>query len=194
MLTRRRPDKDPLMTTQATAEVSALPTGGSSTFTGVVLVLATMTTGMVGGVFALYANAIMPGLRKTDDRTFVGAFQQIDRTIINPLFMSFFFGALVLTGLAALLHLGPGARTALPLIGAAFVLYLAVVIITLAVNVPLNDAIKAAGDPDRISDLAQVRKDFNEVRWMACNWVRVVLNTTAFALLASALVMYGRRR
>ena len=47
--------------------------------TGVVLVAAALTAGLAAGVFALYAHAIMPGLRRTDDRTFVGAFQSIDR-------------------------------------------------------------------------------------------------------------------
>ena len=42
----------------------------------------------------------------------------------------------------------------------------------MAVNVPLNDAIKAAGDPDRIN-VAQVRDAFNESKWAACNYVRV---------------------
>lgn len=72
------------MAAQSTGEVSAVQAGAASTVAGVVLVLATMTTGIVAGVFGLYANAIMPGLRETDDRTFVGAFQQIDRAIINP--------------------------------------------------------------------------------------------------------------
>ena len=163
-------------------------------FTGVVLVSATVLTGLVAGVFGLYAHTIMPGLHRTDDRTFVGAFQAIDRAIINPWFMSCFFGALVLTGLAAALHLGPGSRGALPWILAAFVLYLATVVITLVVNVPLNDAIKAAGEPDRIADLAEVRRNFNEAGWRAWNLVRVALNTTAFGCLALALIMYGRRR
>jgi len=48
---------------------------------------ATLTMGLVAGAFALYAHSIMPGLRKTDDRTFVAAFQQLDRAIINPWFM-----------------------------------------------------------------------------------------------------------
>ena len=163
-------------------------------FTDGVLVAATVTTGLVAGVFGLYAHAIMPGLRRTDDRTFVAAFQAIDRAIINPWFMSCFFGALVLTGLATALHLGPGNRGALPWIAAAFVLYLATVVITMVVNVPLNDAIKAAGDPDRIAGLAEVRRNFNEAGWQAWNLVRVALNTTAFGCLAVALIMYGRRR
>src|SRR5436309_15698665 len=59
---------------------------------------ATLTMGLVAGAFALYAHSIMPGLRKTDDRTFVAAFQQLDRAIINPWFMiTAFGGAFVLT-------------------------------------------------------------------------------------------------
>jgi uncharacterized membrane protein len=69
----------------------------------VVLIAATMAMGLTAGVFGIYGNAIMPGLRRTDDRTFVAAFQSIDRAIINPAFMATFFGALALTALAALL-------------------------------------------------------------------------------------------
>ncbi|GAA3757791.1 DUF1772 domain-containing protein [Plantactinospora mayteni] len=169
-------------------------TGGGHVLTGVVLGAAAMTTGLVAGVIILYAHTIMPGLGRTDDRTFVAAFQAIDRAIINPWFMSCFLGALVLTGVSAALHLRADGRGGLPWIVVAFGLYLVVVVITLAVNVPLNDAIKAAGDPDRITDLARVRRDFGEARWRAWNLVRVVLSSTAFGCLLVALVMYGRRR
>lgn len=153
------------------------------------LMLATMTTGLMAGVFGIYANAIMPGLAKTDDKTFVGAFQAIDRAIINPLFIAGgFVGALLSTLLAGILHLG---EDALPWIVAAFVLYLVLVGITGRVNVPRNDAIKAAGDPDTI-DNAAVRAAFDERRWRSANLVRVVLNTVAFGLLAYALVVTGR--
>lgn len=161
-----------------------------NTLRAVALLGATMTMGLVAGVFALYAHTIMPGLKKTDDRTFVAAFQSIDRAIINPWFMAgAFFGALVFTVAAALMNIG---EDALPWIAAAAVLYLIVVVITMAVNVPLNDAIKAAGEPDRIGDLAAVRERFDESRWAAWNLVRVVVSTAAFACLAWALVLYGR--
>src|SRR6266567_3866249 len=81
---------------------------------GAALVAATMTTGLVAGVFDLYAHTIMPGLRRTDDRTFVAAFQSIDTVIINPGFPASFIGALLLTGLAAALHLGADNRSVLP--------------------------------------------------------------------------------
>jgi uncharacterized membrane protein len=121
-----------------------------------VLIAATLTTGLMAGVFGIYSNAIMPGLRRTDDRTFVTAFQSIDRAIINPAFMATFLGALVLTALAALLHLG-GGRPLLPWIVAALILYFVVFVVTIRVNVPRNNEIKAAGDVDRITDLHGVR-------------------------------------
>jgi uncharacterized membrane protein len=48
-----------------------------------VLIAATLTTGLMAGVFGIYSNAIMPGLRRTDDRTFVAAFQSVDRATIS---------------------------------------------------------------------------------------------------------------
>ena len=57
------------------------------------LIAATMTTGLAAGVFGLYQHTIMRGLARTDDRTFVGAFQAMDRAIMNPWFMGSFFGA-----------------------------------------------------------------------------------------------------
>ena len=154
------------------------------------LLAATLTMGLATGSFALYAHTIMPGLKQTDDRTFVAAFQSIDRAIINPWFMATaFIGALLFTLAAALANLG---RDPLPWVGAALALYLIAVVITVAVNVPLNDAIKAAGDPDRIKDLAAVREHFHEGRWAAWNHVRTLTSAGAFVCLAWALVVYGR--
>jgi uncharacterized membrane protein len=67
--------------------------GGSEVevFRGSVLIAATISIGLVAGVFFAYASSIMPGLRETGERTFVGAFQVLDRAIINPIFMACFF-------------------------------------------------------------------------------------------------------
>ncbi len=171
--------------------MSAQSTAAAPLLTNTVLGAATVTTGVVTGVLFLYASTIMPGLKRTDDRTFVGAFQALDRAIINPLFMTAFFGALILIGVTAALHLGAESRGVLAWLIAAFVLYLVAIIITMAVNVPLNDALKAAGDPDRIGDLAKVRRDFDEARWSAWNLVRTITSTIAFCILVGIAV--GRR-
>jgi uncharacterized membrane protein len=161
-------------------------------FQGATLMTATMTMGLMAGVFGLYAHAIMPGLGETDDRTFVSAFQEIDKATVKPWFMPFFVGALVFTGVAVALHLRDEGRSVLPWLVAALILYVAVFVITIAVHVPLNDDLKAAGDPHRIADLAAVREDFHETHWVAWNLVRFVASTVAFGCLAWGLVQYGR--
>lgn len=155
------------------------------------LIAAAGTTGLMAGVFGLYAHTIMRGLGKTDDRTFVGALQAIDRAIINPLFMLAFFGALASSGVAAALYLKDDDGSVLPWVVAAFVLYLVVVIITFVVQLPLNDGIKAAGDPAHI-DVAAARTAFHETRWVPWNVVRALANTAAFGCLMWALVLHGQ--
>ncbi|HEX6338351.1 MAG TPA: anthrone oxygenase family protein [Jiangellaceae bacterium] len=157
-------------------------------FRDVVLVLATASMGLMAGVFFAYAVAVMPGLARTHDRTFVGAFQAMDRAIINPLFLAVFVGALAITVVAAAAHLGDESRPAVPWILAAAVLYLVVFVITVRVNVPLNDAIKAAGDPEQI-DTAATRERFNESTWVRWNVVRTALTTAALGCLAIALAV-----
>ncbi|KAB2339621.1 anthrone oxygenase family protein [Actinomadura rudentiformis] len=157
----------------------------------VVLVLSTFTTGLIAGFFATYTNNVMPSLGRTDDRMFVTTMQHINKVVLNPLFLLCFTGALLLTIAATILHLGGEARPALPWIIAATVLYAAMFIITMGVNVPLNDKLNAAGDPARITDLAAVRDAF-EAKWNTWNNVRTLTSMGAFGCLIWALVVHIR--
>jgi uncharacterized membrane protein len=105
--------------------------------------------------------------------------------------MATFFGALVLTALAALLHLASDERSVVPWIAPALVLYVVVFVITIGVNVPRND-IEAAGDVDRMSVPHGVRERFDEARWVRWNHVRALASTAACGLLAWALVESGQ--
>lgn len=159
----------------------------------VVLLVATVATGLMAGVFWIYSNAVMPGLADVDDRTFVGAFQAIDRAIINPVFMAVFAAPVLLTGAASVLLLTSDEQAGLPWVAAAFVLSLVVVVCTGAVNVPMNDALKAEGDPDVI-DAAAARGRFDERRWVRWNHLRALASTVSCTCLAWALVQYGTTR
>jgi uncharacterized membrane protein len=74
---------------------------------------------------------------------------------------------------------------------AALVCYVAGVIVTLSVNVPLNKQLAAAGDPARIMDPAAVRHYF-ETPWIAWNIIRAAATAAALGCLVRALVVYGR--
>ncbi|ADI09460.1 hypothetical protein SBI_06340 [Streptomyces bingchenggensis BCW-1] len=158
-----------------------------------VLIAATVATGLSAGLFYGYACSVMPGLGQADDRTFVDAMQRINVAIRGGWFALIFGGALLLSVLAAVVHLRGAGRSALPLIVAAVALYLVMLVITFRVNVPLNDALADAGHPDRIADLdlAAVRERFEE-RWVRWNVVRAITSTAAFGLLAWALVVSVR--
>lgn len=164
-------------------------------FRGAALVAAALTMGLMAGVFYAYSCSVMLGLGRADDRTFVTAMQRINVAILNGWFAIAFGGALLFTALAAVLHVagpgGDGDRSALPWIVAALVLYGVVLAITMRINVPLNEQLNAAGEPDRIADLAAVRERF-EATWVRWNLVRTLGSTAAFACLAWALVLHGR--
>jgi uncharacterized membrane protein len=122
----------------------------------------------------------------------VGAFQQIDTAIVGPFLLVFFVAPLGFAALAAAVHLGIADRSTLVLIGIALALHVVIVVVTIVVNVPLNDAIKAAGDPSAITDLAAVRARFDEGRWVRWNGVRAAAATLAFGVVAWASMLSGR--
>ncbi|MEV0698358.1 anthrone oxygenase family protein [Saccharopolyspora sp. NPDC050389] len=138
------------------------------------LVAATILTGLSAGLFYGFACAVMPGLRRSDDRTFVTAMRRINSSILNGWFAIGFLGAFVLPVVAAVLHLG---SLRLPWIVAAIVLYAGgTLAITFRINVPLNNELEAAGG----------RTNF-ESRWVRWNVVRAVSSTGALGCLAAAL-------
>jgi uncharacterized membrane protein len=158
---------------------------------GAALVAATITMGLMAGLFFAFTMAVMPGLARASDRSFVEGMQRINESILNGWFALAFGGALVFTAIAAALHLRADGRPALPWIVAALVLYAVQLVITIRINVPLNDALLAAGAVDGITDLGAVRERF-EARWLRWNHVRTLLSTGALGCLAWALVTYGR--
>lgn len=148
--------------------------------TGVV-VLATMF-----GVFAIFSHTIMPGLKKTDDKTFVKSFQAIDKQIINPIFMLQFFAPLAILGLAAY-YAHKHHLIEAKYIYIALVCYIVVFIITSAVNVPLNDGLKKVADTANADSLASAREQFNEPKWQLFNHIRTLLTLAATGFTSAAI-------
>ncbi|MGW0883429.1 anthrone oxygenase family protein [Streptomyces sp. NPDC002671] len=155
-----------------------------------VLLTATLFTGLMAGLFAAFSYSVMPGLARSSDRTLVEAMQGINKAIINPVFMLPYMGSIPLIGLAVFLAWRGHGRSALPWLIAALVLYLVAFMVTGSVNVPLNNHLADAGDPDHIRNLAAVRADF-EHKWVTWNIVRALLHSAAFACLAWSLFMCG---
>lgn len=147
--------------------------------TRMMLLLATLSSGLVAGLFAAFSYAVMPGLRRTDDAAFVSAMRGVNHAILNPVFGVLFAGALVASGVAAFLVRDLSDVRVWVLVGVG--LYVLTLVITMAVNVPLNDALR-----DGSGSAAHLRAQF-ESTWTAWNVVRTVTSCGAFAALAVAL-------
>jgi uncharacterized membrane protein len=162
-----------------------------TSFRTAALVAATFTSGLSAGLFYAYFFSVMPGLGAGDDRTFVTAMQWINVKILNGWFAVAFAGAPLLSVLAAVLLLvgGAPAGTGLAIVGA--VLAVLTVVVTFGWNVPLNNALMRAGEPDRLgeSDVAEVRRRF-ETPWVRWNTVRAATSVAGFACLVGAMLQY----
>lgn len=147
------------------------------------LIAATITTGLMAGLFFAFSYSVMPGLARTDNRTFVEAMQQINKAILNGWFATCFFGALAFTALAAILHFRNGAVFAWTLAGLA--LYVATLFITFRFNVPLNDQLATAG----LDNVEAAREQF-ESSWVRLNIIRTITSVLAFGCLVGASVAH----
>ncbi|EFU39264.1 hypothetical protein PVOR_25848 [Paenibacillus vortex V453] len=103
-------------------------------------------SGLIAGLFFAFSSFMMTALSRIPNEQGINAMQSINVSILNPTFSTLFMGT-ALTSIAlaivSIIHWGePGS---LHLLGASL-LYLAGFIVTIAFNVPLNDAL-AAVDP-----------------------------------------------
>ncbi|MFD9304259.1 DUF1772 domain-containing protein [Streptomyces sp. NPDC060048] len=150
------------------------------------LVAATLTTGLMAGLFFAFDVSVMPALKRSDDRTLIAVMQRVNTSIINGWFMLAFLGALLFTALALALHLPAGAHAAVPPLSGALFAYVLALAVTGRVNIPLNNALEAAGPAERIADPAAVRRAF-ESKWVPANRWRTALCTAALGCQAWAL-------
>lgn len=158
-----------------------------------VLFVDLILAGILSGLFLTYAFTIMPALATTDDRTFVAAFQGLERMFggfdygINWPILLGFPGVPLVTAVAIVLNWN---RPLVWLLVVALVLSIATILISFTFHVPLNTVIISAGDPANI-DVAKVRADFRESWWRTWNLVRSATTLGAFVCLCWVLFLHG---
>ncbi len=151
-----------------------------STAGWIALIAATVGAGLVAGLFFAFQTSVMPGLARTDDRTFVAAMQDMNVAILNPVFLTVFTAPLIAFVVAAVT--GPSR----PWVIVAGVLYLAMFVITVAGNIPLNDALLAAGATQETAELEAARQAF-EGPWNRLHLIRTVAVVASFGCCLGAI-------
>ena len=140
--------------------------------------MAVLGTALAAGVFFAFSSFIMEGLGDVPSAVGAEAMQGINRKAINPLFMAVLFGP-ALISVWAIIHAAThwGDRTATFLLAGGVVYILGAIVLTMARNVPLNDALMA--------DAGTWSHYLTE--WTAWNHVRTVASLAACGLFAAAL-------
>jgi uncharacterized membrane protein len=169
------------------------PTARGSTVRDIVLALATLATGLIAGVFYAYAVSVNLGLAAQPDASYVATMNAINERIQNPLFFASFFGAVLLL-FAALVVYSPRPRSGrFWLVALACLLYVGGgFLLTVFVNVPLNEELARVSADASPGELASARAGY-EGPWNVWNGVRTAFSILAFlALVGACLVREDR--
>ncbi|MFQ6170753.1 anthrone oxygenase family protein [Oryzobacter sp. R7] len=153
----------------------------------VLLLGAVLASGLLAGVYLLYAHTVMPAVADLPDEPAVAAFAALDRRIVNPVFMATaFLGAPVLSAAALAAGWGGPTRT---WTAAALVLHVVGTGITARVHLPRNAKVTAMTGGEGRYAATTARAALDEAVWVRWNWVRVLVSVAATVLLGWALTL-----
>lgn len=134
----------------------------------------------------------MWGLDSADPRVAIAAMQAMNGSVRNVTFFPVFFLTPLVLGIAAALALHERRPAPAWLLLAAALVYLGGgLILTMAVNVPMNEALADVAVPAELDRAHQIWTDYSE-RWQWYNQLRTVLSGASLGLAAAALVALGR--
>jgi uncharacterized protein (TIGR02246 family) len=150
----------------------------------ILIVVSALGSGLVGGIFFAFSNFVMKALARVPPAQGVAAMQSINVVVLNRWFFAVFFGTAVCCLALAISSFVRWQKPGAGYLLAGSLLYLiGTILVTIACNVPLNDAL-AAVDPSN-ADAGRVWTNYLK-NWTAWNHVRTIA-----ALAAAALFIVG---
>lgn len=153
-----------------------------------ILVIAALLTGLSAGLCFTWSNAVTTGLSKLDNLNYLQAFQQMNRTIINPTFMVVFFGPFIAQTASIFLLKNTSNTIFYIILGAALLYFSGLVLVTIFGNVPINELLDKTNLAEANTTQLQHLRNLFEVKWNQFHFVRTVTSCIAFILLLITLV------
>ncbi|HMQ42075.1 MAG TPA: DUF1772 domain-containing protein [Paracoccus sp. (in: a-proteobacteria)] len=143
------------------------------------------------GFFYAWVCSTMWGLDSAEPRVAIAAMQAMNASVRNAVFFpAFFLTPLALAITCGLLY-GPQRAPALAFGAAALVYLLGGLILTMAVNVPMNEALALVTIPDDPEAAGEIWRTYSE-RWQVWNITRTVASGAAFLLAAYGTFLIDR--
>ncbi len=158
-----------------------------SELTNTLTLLATVGSGLAGGIFFAFSNFVMRALKQLPDNQGYTAMREINITVLNPWFFLAFFGTGGICGLVALLALrNPVDTTQILMLAGAATYILGCLLVTGARNVPLNNRLASVSptSPEAIEAWAHYLP-----HWTRWNHIRTASCLVASALLGVSLLL-----
>jgi uncharacterized membrane protein len=130
---------------------------------------------VVSGVFFAFSNFVMPALARLPGDRAVSAMNAINVTVVNVWFMTLLFGTAILGMALAGVSMTRGAGLDdWPLLVAAALYVVGCIVITMAFNVPLNDALATSSGAYSATLATADRWQHYLIEWTRWNTVRAV--------------------
>ncbi|MBT8293845.1 MAG: DUF1772 domain-containing protein [Eudoraea sp.] len=149
----------------------------------IVLVLATLLTGLTAGLCFTWNNAVTPGVGQLVDMGYLRSFQEMNRAIINPIFLIVFFGPFFLH-ITNIFLFKTSSGTILWLVMVSAALYIiGLVAVTVFGNVPLNELLDKTDLMQASAEELKLLRDKFEVKWNRFHLIRTVSTLLSFLLL-----------
>lgn len=149
----------------------------------VILIVATLLTGLSAGLCFTWSNAVTTGLSRLDDISYLAAFQQMNRTILNPTFFVVFLGPVFAIAGSVFLHRNSVTPVLWMMIAAAILYFVGVGLVTVLGNIPINEVLNKT-DLNAIDsvDAKALRMRF-EHDWVRLHRIRTYTSSISFLLL-----------
>lgn len=154
--------------------------------TTIILLLTTLTTALIAGLFYGYSCSVNIGLGQLPDREYLAAMQSINVAILNPLFFLSFMGTLFL--LPTSCYLNDQQPVFMLLLLATIVYVIGAFGVTIFGNVPLNDGLADFQlDGATVTEIARQRVKF-ERPWNTLHTIRTLSSVLSLILVIIACI------
>lgn len=148
------------------------------------MLVSLMLSAAIFGFFYAWICSTMWGLDQIDPRTAITAMQGMNASVRNIVFAPAFFGTPFVAALTGIALWISGHRPTALFFGAGALIYgLFGMVLTMVVNVPMNEALALTPVPDD-QDTARAIWDAYSHRWQGWNIARTIASGAAFLLMA----------
>lgn len=154
-------------------------------------IVAVLLTGAIFGFFFAWICSTMWGLDAADPKIAIAAMQAMNASVRNLVFAPAFFFTPAALWLVAGMSLFAKYRSAAFLFGVAGITYfLFGLVLTISVNVPMNNALALVSTPENTADAEALWNAYSQ-KWQIWNTVRTIFSGFALALASLGLYRLG---